>query len=175
MNVIGVDPSSKSMAMAGMDEGVPWAHKIKRPRGLSDDWPGTLMWFFEQLTDHSEWPWRYYPGPLAVFVEQPLLGRGGVRSTIKVSQAAAIPLLAAVACGVDGVYEVNVQSWKKQVVGKGNASKDDVKAWLRVNHPERYAFTGGDQDLIDATCIYLYGESIVGAGSRVSGALAEGG
>ena len=55
---------------------------------------------------------------------------------------------------------VNVGTWKKMLLGNGHASKDDVRNYIGVNTP--YApLCGDDQDAYDATCIGLYGLSIL--------------
>ncbi len=58
-------------------------------------------------------------------------------------------------------YLVPVTSWKKDVVGKGNASKEEVAKWLEEFQNPRYLACEGDQNRIDATCIAMYGEAIV--------------
>lgn len=60
-----------------------------------------------------------------------------------------------------GGREANVMSWKKEVVGHGNATKDEVKAWLTEHHPGKAAQCRGNQNLVDAICIALYGQSVV--------------
>jgi Holliday junction resolvasome RuvABC endonuclease subunit len=60
-----------------------------------------------------------------------------------------------------GGRTVNVMSWKKDVVGKGNATKDEVTEWLRVHHPGYHAQCRGNQNLVDATCIALYGSLVM--------------
>ena len=49
---------------------------------------------------------------------------------------------------------VPVTTWKKGVIGKGNANKDDVKVFILKKYPE---LEGELQDIIDATAICLYG------------------
>lgn len=95
-----------------------------------------------------------------VYVEAPVLaGARNIQSTIKVA-AAYGAVLAAVNSSHARVVEVPVSLWKVATQGKGNASKDDVSAWLHATHPDHHTECGGDQDLMDATCIALYGESI---------------
>ncbi len=60
-----------------------------------------------------------------------------------------------------GGRTVNVMAWKKDIVGKGNASKDEVAAWLEVHHPDYYEQCHGDQNLVDATCVALYGRLVM--------------
>jgi hypothetical protein len=94
------------------------------------------------------------------FYELPVLGRGGFRST-------------AVQCftsgSVQGVlherkcktYPVNVSSWKKQVVGRGNADKGQVGEYLRCGWPSIHRAAHGNQDVYDASCIAIYGRQLL--------------
>jgi Holliday junction resolvasome RuvABC endonuclease subunit len=52
---------------------------------------------------------------------------------------------------------VYVQQWKKLIVGRGNASKDQVSASLRLRWPALHKQSQGDGDIIDAISIALYG------------------
>lgn len=51
---------------------------------------------------------------------------------------------------------VNVSTWKKTVVGNGNATKKAIADFLSREYP-RYSERCERQDHIDATCIALYG------------------
>jgi len=55
---------------------------------------------------------------------------------------------------------VNVGTWKAQVVGNGNASKDMVRDYIHVTHGAYAPLCGDDQDLYDAACVALYGLQI---------------
>lgn len=55
------------------------------------------------------------------------------------------------------IRTVNVGTWKKEVIGNGNASKDQVKDYIYVTHPAYAPLCGDDQDLCDAACVGLYG------------------
>jgi Holliday junction resolvasome RuvABC endonuclease subunit len=106
--------------------------------------------------------YRYVAGHVfpqdVVYVEAPILaGVRNIQSTIKVA-AAYGAVLAAVNSTHARVVEVPVALWKVATQGKGNASKDDVAEWLHATHPDHHTECGGDQDLVDATCIALYGE-----------------
>ena len=65
-------------------------------------------------------------------------------------------------------YSVSVSSWKKATVGSGNASKDEVKAWLDAHYPDLAKLCAGKQDLYDAAAIALYGRQAMEAGLRLS-------
>jgi Holliday junction resolvasome RuvABC endonuclease subunit len=92
-----------------------------------------------------------------VYVESPVLaGVRNIQSTIKVA-AAYGSVLAAVDLRHAECVEVPVSSWKLATVGRGNASKDDVSKWLHAQHPDVHTECSGDQNLMDAHCIALYG------------------
>jgi Holliday junction resolvasome RuvABC endonuclease subunit len=55
---------------------------------------------------------------------------------------------------------VNVKHWKKELIGNGNASKEDIAMWLSSTHPV-YSAQCDDQDQRDATCVALYGWQIL--------------
>lgn len=91
-----------------------------------------------------------------IYCEEPVVaGARNLRSTILVAETVGMILaLNAV------VHLVPVSSWKKATVGKGNATKDEVTAWLREEHPHYDSLCGSSQDLRDAAAIYLYGRSV---------------
>jgi Holliday junction resolvasome RuvABC endonuclease subunit len=60
-----------------------------------------------------------------------------------------------------GGRDANVMSWKKAVIGDGMATKGDVSDWLREHHEPYSAQCGGDQNLVDAICIALYGKIVI--------------
>jgi Holliday junction resolvasome RuvABC endonuclease subunit len=89
-----------------------------------------------------------------VFVETPPMVRN-IRTHGEMHQ-----VLGTVLSTVGG-REVNVSSWKQATVGAGNADKISVSRWLKENHPSYSAQCGGDQNLVDATCIALYGQHVL--------------
>lgn len=103
------------------------------------------------------------------FIEEPLVGRG-VRASMLISQTAGA-VMSTMARSGHRVELVNVKHWKKAIIKNGNASKKDVADWLEQTHPE-YFEVCEDQDQIDATCIALYGASLVQRAT--SGVLHEG-
>lgn len=93
-------------------------------------------------------------GASYVFIEEPLVGRG-VKASMNISQTAGAVMAQLASIGVSTEL-VNVQHWKKEVIGMGNASKKDIEMWLSATHPV-YSAECDDQDQRDATCIALYG------------------
>lgn len=91
----------------------------------------------------------------AVYVEEPLIGRG-VRASLQIAQCAG----AVLANIGPPAYLVPVATWKKEVVGSGNATKESVSFWLRTAHSPYSDICEDDQDLADACCIALYGRKV---------------
>jgi hypothetical protein len=149
---IGIDPSSKKLAFcltqsfSGHEE--PGLHKISLPAGVysaSGCAYREAFLFFQDFKKLSA----------AAYMEAPVVGRG-IGSTIVQAQVGGAVIAAAENAGVP-LYLVNVASWKKKVLGKGNLKKEEVSAKLRDIWPEAYAVAHNDQDLIDACCLNRYG------------------
>jgi Holliday junction resolvasome RuvABC endonuclease subunit len=156
----GVDPASKKIAMFTDNDGLIHRELIevqKSDRNLE------LM----SLRNHMEYVIKYDRDPI-IYCEEPVVaGARNLRSTILVAETVGMIL-----CLNAQVYLVPVSSWKKYTVGKGNATKDDVAAWLEEEHPD-YARECRDtkqrpnQDLRDAAAIYLYGKEMEALRGRV--------
>lgn len=106
-------------------------------------------------------PWSIAHEEVHTFIEDPVLGRGGFRSTMVQAFTSGAIQGALHEWGAT-VHRANVSTWKKQAVGKGNAKKPEVAESLRLRWPALFASMGGDQDLCDAASIALYGHIVVG-------------
>lgn len=149
MRIVGIDPSTKKIAMVGVDTdtGEYWyeAAIIIEPGEKSytpDRAFRAMKRTMSALESHDV---------EAAFVEAPLLGAGGVKTTLLLGYVAGAVQAGALGAGVP-VTMVNVQTWKA-AIGKGNASKDDVLAIMRVLWPELRPEVLGDRDLTDASAI----------------------
>lgn len=156
---VGVDLSSRKFAAVAMhgDDIIDYEFRGDSPK----DEPARWEWFYDiGMEFFQDLTW-----PFTVFIEAPLMGRAGVRVTIGQAQVQGSLGLAALHSGTDGVYEVNVQTWKKDVVGRGNASKSDVRdaieGWLASRPSSRPGFPTDNQDLCDALAIARYGTGVL--------------
>lgn len=163
---MGVDPSSRKLAIVysymGDEKNVKFQTK-KLPQNKPESCSIAHEWIkgiIESLPIETE---KVY-----VFVELPVMGRGGIGSTLPQAQVNGAFLAGAYMAGAT-VIPVNNMTVKKQVVGKGNASKDDVKEWLRQSWLKHYEKVGTDQDLCDASMIYVYGVKKVKLRVRIQG------
>jgi Holliday junction resolvasome RuvABC endonuclease subunit len=159
--ILGIDPSSRKLACFVLGPERAWTKNLVVPNKLKDR-PEVLGQLAEQVDElFSEVDFE------AVFVEQPLVGRGGAHATIVQAQVQGLVLARAHRAATPGVYTVNVKSWKKQVVGNGNADKAAVAAWLETHQPVLAGLAAGDQDLVDAACIALYGRAVLERAERI--------
>lgn len=158
--VIGIDPASTRLAgvvcRIGMDG---------RPRLLdaSKRELTTKKWSPEVTPLAMEWSWDLLAlarsaGDPVVYMEAPVVGRGGVRSTM-VQAFTSGAVQAAFGWEEVPVHLVNVQTWKKELANGGPhpVGKDAVGAMVGEQWPEAAAAAAGDADLIDAAAIALYG------------------
>ncbi|MBT7912602.1 hypothetical protein HN588_01690 [Candidatus Bathyarchaeota archaeon] len=154
--VIGVDAASKRVAFVAI-----WGHKFHTMAVTKLGKTGAEACAGAWTVTHDflhGLPWTDTK-QIQAYVEWPVLGRGGFRSTMvqAFTSGAVQGALHDWGCETHGA---NVSSWKKQVVGKGNATKDEVARSLQLRWPSLYATVEGDQDLCDAASIALYGRLV---------------
>lgn len=157
--IIGIDPAASHLASVTAREG--------RIGAVQPDLCDTSKVSFGSPwhTTHTglamQWAWdilgvaRAYGDPV-VYLEEPLVGRGGVKSTM-VQAFTSGAVQAAFAMEGVPVHLVNVGTWKKEVLGNGRADKPAVMELVRHRWPDAAVATGGDQDLADAAAIAMYG------------------
>ena len=106
----------------------------------------------------------------SVWIEKPILGNNRKYSLQLAETYGAVLCdlgMLRVANGLD-TRSVDNLVWKKEVVGKGNASKDDIRNYIHDVHPAYAAFCGDDQDRYDACCVGLYGLGVLDRASHLS-------
>lgn len=153
--VWGVDLGVRSASLAGIDdEGRLELITIGRgtPKGKIADQLATIR--AEELAQLSTDMTMYVSAQDYVFVEEPpAAGAMNLRTYGKLSMAAG----AVVAGSLAPTVLVPVDTWKKKVVGKGGVSKALISRYLSQSHPIYAELCHSDQNLVDATCIALYG------------------
>ena len=167
--VMGIDPASTRLAFVALhDHGGYLAQKADNlaPRhGAKGQVLKTTKWspvacgaaatITAQYLGVLEESWP--DEAIAAYIESPLVGRGGVRTTMVQSFTSGAVQGVLANHGIP-VTMVNVGTWKADVVGHGHATKDDVAEALRLRWPTFFSAAGGDQDLHDAACIALWGQ-----------------
>lgn len=93
-----------------------------------------------------------------VAVEYPIVGMSrNVRTGIRMGMVAGAIVAAARSAGC-AVVTVEPSTWKKAVIGAGNADKAAVSSWLAEHRPRLHA-SCASQDSIDAACLALYAKT----------------
>lgn len=161
MRIVGVDPSSKKIAL------FIWRDDEWEAATITTKIQDRAKALAELQKDLEEYLLNLESDETYFFVEQPLMGRGGAHATIVVSQVQGIVMACSVECGSDSTYPVNVQTWKKVIIGRGNVGKPEVREWLGAHESDLAEMAGGDQDLVDAACIALYGREIITRSERI--------
>ncbi len=152
--VLGIDASASKVAFVGMFGDDFFVRDYKKlgksgAEACSAARAKTLMAWVEAK---KRWPGH----PIAAFIESPIVGRGGIRSTIV--QAYTSGSVQGTLYGLEvPVGLVNVSSWKKHVVGNGRASKSEVASFVELRWPSIHEEAAGSQDVADAACIAYYG------------------
>ncbi|MFE9742938.1 hypothetical protein [Streptomyces sp. NPDC006477] len=161
--ITGVDPSSRKLAVVTTfgDWAEPEMLTFDLPENHIEGCGLAFRRFFEYLSGVKE---RTGHTPF-VFQERPLMSNMNPHSTIVQALVGGAAIAAAEECMCQADL-VNVQTWKKLVVGKGNASKPEVSEWVHENWPVAYDLAGGDQDLLDAAAINRHGNMVLNAPKR---------
>lgn len=160
--IYGLDFGTRRLAIACAESG--WCAQVhlpdsgKRTVRIEDAGEQLARWL-NQLPDA---PWQINDIDPRFYAERPFVGRphGNVRTAI--GQALTVGGVLAQAPGE--IYLVEQAEWKKAVVGSGNASKGAIAEFLERHYGALSAAAGGDQDIIDAFCISLYGRELAGPG-----------
>lgn len=152
MTVIGVDIGYRKIAVAVPSEKFVSHISMKNRPGVTRTQEVAELVDFLNLIPYID--------GADVFLEAPVVaGARNIQSTIKVSQTSGI-IWGAIAGRAREIQEVAVSSWKLGTLGRGNATKDEVAQWVDDNHKTMARLCSRNQDLYDATCIALYGETL---------------
>ena len=98
------------------------------------------------------------------FIEAPIVGMSRNYQTA-LSIAMTVGAMAATRYKT---YIVPPAKWKKEMVGNGRATKPEVADWLASVKPGYLSACAGDQDLIDAAVISLYGKKVIANAQTVA-------
>lgn len=93
--------------------------------------------------------------PSSIWIEDTLIGNNRKYSIQLAETKGAV--MAALAIRHVPIHLVNVATWKKEIVGKGNADKEAVRNHIQVTRGAYAPHCGEDQDLYDASCVAIYG------------------
>lgn len=152
--------------VAGVDYGVRRAAVVHPARGVSSVLRLKKEDDLVNLNQLHVWMYSHCARtrPDLVVVESPIQGaHRNIRVGLRLAMVAGALVVAARSSGAR-VLLVEPATWKSQVMGHGhgNASKADVAAWLADTEPVLSDLLDGDQDAVDAACLGLYGQALLG-------------
>jgi Holliday junction resolvasome RuvABC endonuclease subunit len=155
MKVMGIDLGTRKIAYALWQDGV-----LVETDAYESNAPLRQV----QLMDIHDFIWEVvdHIKPDHIFIEDTLVGNN-VKYSIQLAQVMGATQVALASRGLSdmfGIYLVNNKTWKKDVVGNGNASKDLVQLWLYQLDTAYSVLCGSDQDRYDAAAIGYYGTLI---------------
>lgn len=160
--IIGMDPSSRKLAAVYGDPNgtIRWDSITLPGKGISIEKVMDAHFWVQQLI------YSLSPEPVHLFIEEPVVGKGGVYSTLVQAKMHGAVYLSAALHGAE-VTAVNNAQVKKAVVGKGNATKPEIKKAMQQRWPSLLRNIHADQDLVDASMIYLFGQEALGLRRKV--------
>ena len=145
MHICGIDSSSKNLAIVSFEDG-----KLGNFLLLKSNEKNTTKRIFKLCSIFEKEILNFSPNLVVI------------ESSIYVSNYKSSQVLAEMIGNIKYICQknniliesVSNKTWKKQIIGNGNASKDEIKKWVVSHYPE---LEGSDQDLLDACCICLFG------------------
>lgn len=157
--VLGIDPASTHIAFVAIHDD-NFIVRVNKKLGKSgpEACRNAQVMTAEVLLECQEF---FGEKNIVAFYELPVLGRGGFRSTIVQCFTSGAVQATLHEYGIPS-HTANVSSWKKAVVGRGNADKGQVAQSLRHRWPALYDAADGNQDAYDAASIAIFGRQLLG-------------
>jgi len=166
-SILGVDPGTNILGYAilsveGDELGVQDYGVIKLKR--SDTHQNKLKEIYLQLQEIIE-----NHGPSEMAIEAPFYGKN-VQSMLKLGRAQGVAIAAAITMGLD-ISEYSPKKIKQVVTGNGNASKEQVAAFLsqQLHVVLDHKYLDATDGLATALCHYYQKKGKISSGSDYSG------
>ena len=166
--IYGIDIGSRRIAIAGPDYVRAALDLRPAPTGMHRWWAKHEVHLLAGLVA------AIVPPGATVWIEQPVVQHG---PKANIGTAVRLGMTVGAIFGVHAGpgYVVDQATWKAGVLGNGDAGKDEISAWLWAESPGDAEACNGDQDLIDATCIWRYGQLVAEGGLEEPWALPRSG
>lgn len=164
--IVGVDPSAKKIALVAKHTVLNVARVQSYPlyktreKQTPESIHRALLAMEDFLTGVAD---LSVPGQRFAWVETPLVGRGGVTTTMKQAYVGGVIRACLVQHGF-AVYDANPSTWRSTlgIKGKGTvALKANTARVVKTRWPKIVGLIDGDGDLTDAAAIALHGEQQV--------------
>lgn len=163
--IVGVDPGGRkfdAFVVIGTDDGaLTLVHSFEAKKSTVgqelDETARHAQEFFDRVAS------AYGVTPV-IFVEAPVVaGARNLQVSLRIAQTTG-----AIHATTYRSYQVSVGEWKKQVIGKGNAGKPEVKEWMQIQYPNLTQLCT-KQDHFDAAAIALFGREKLAIAGQLAG------
>lgn len=159
--VLGCDPSAKKIALV-VQEDVLNIHRAEAfilYKGTEKQTPESIHRAMQVMTEFLTGIHGLTTGGRFAWVEQPLVGRGGVSTTMKQAYVGGVIRACLVEAGFT-VYDAHPSTWRAGL-GINSRGTEPTKAATRqvvaATWPKVMPLVDGDSDLTDAAAIAIYG------------------
>lgn len=155
MNV-GVDLGTRRIALACPEAGFAFStkHNARQKRDYPTEWDAGYSLGRQSFIALANSP-AFELGDVTFYFERPMAFKS-VKTAI--GQAFSAGAVFSSLRPYGPCVELSNTTWKKELVGHGNADKDRCRDWLQTHHPALAETCGQDQDLVDAHCIALWSD-----------------
>lgn len=158
--IIGIDPSSRKLAaVANVLGETSFDVHIKElpPKLPAETCLLAYVWMRRICYHYSSEGYQ-----VKCYLEAPISAgaKGGVKALIPQAQVSGALLAGAKSIRASHIELVSIQTWKKIVVGAGNATKPQIRQWAQQYWGALYKDYSDDQDVLDAAGINRYGNHI---------------
>lgn len=154
MIFVGVDPAAARLdAVAKYPDGSFKLYKRTMPKDIVSRCVEAQRWMEGIVKENLPY------GPVTVGVEEPLVStrfgaRAGANGALPTAKVHGALLAGSARMGAETV-PVNNKTWKRTIVGSGNADKPRVNLWVKQHWAKLWVECKGRQDTCDAACIAL--------------------
>lgn len=157
-NIIGIDPAARKLAMwfSSMKGAQPVPVFTKLPMDDAEACGMAFRTFSEKLAAEQELWTGLKQAPRFIVYMEKSISRGNPHASLVQAHGVGALLAAASEYRAE-VHRVDNMTWKKALIGNGRAEKDEIAEYATKRDPHLVELCDGNQDLIDALCIYWYG------------------
>lgn len=149
MLTIGFDCNSKSIAGVLLNSKCEFLNSIF-VQSNAKTWDGRLTVLTLELEKYNAFLSKKSVVPIA-YIETPIYMQN-IKATNSIARVVGIVHSWLIRNNIYD-FEVDVKSWKKAVLGNGNAKKEDIMKFAKSRWDDKIL----NQDIADAACIAMYG------------------
>lgn len=155
---LGVDPSAKKIALVGYDDLLRTVHveAFVLYKGRDTQTPEAIYRAMEAMQVYCE---ELGPqmGERVAYVEEPLVGRGGIKTTVKQAYVGGVVRACLVEAGF-AVVGIHPSTWRSRLGVKARTSdliKAETARLVKLRDPKVWQQVEGDHDLVDGAALRL--------------------